>query len=221
MKFLHQFQSKTLRQATAWVSTAALILSVVVPGGVTFADHDPFGGYVFQANEKLEGHGAPHVGICHSLTGDNFQHLNIPVSSIMTGGNAHGTNHLDWDIVPPFHYDLGEGEQSYAGNKWTEENISFLINGCQSVVADPTYSISGMKFSDDNQDGAKDDGEAGLEGWTIYLDMNHDGVLNDGDVSTISDADGNYIFEGLTDNTDYYVREQNQAGWTQTYPGAG
>ena len=78
-------------------------------------------------------------------------------------------------------------------------------------------SISGQKFNDQNGNGIKDEGENGLAAWTIYLDSNNNGVLDEDEVSTTTDADGNYTFAGLTHGT-YTVREQQQEGWDQTLP---
>jgi subtilisin-like proprotein convertase family protein len=48
-------------------------------------------------------------------------------------------------------------------------------------------SIQGQKWNDKNGDGIKQPGEPGLEGWTIYLDENRNGVLDeDGFETTVS-----------------------------------
>jgi len=73
-------------------------------------------------------------------------------------------------------------------------------------------SISGMKFNDLDRDRVKDTAEPGLAGWTINLDKGADGTV---DSTTITNADGNYEFTGLTAGT-YRVREQGQSGWTQS-----
>ncbi|WP_316966982.1 SdrD B-like domain-containing protein [Candidatus Methanocrinis natronophilus] len=77
------------------------------------------------------------------------------------------------------------------------------------------FSISGMKFNDLNNNGAKDAGESGLTGWRIEL-------LSEGDLidSTITAADGTYSFDHLAPGS-YTVREVQKAGWVQTYPPSG
>ena len=52
----------------------------------------------------------------------------------------------------------------------------------------------------------------GLSGWTIQLDKDANGTV---DATTMTDANGNYSFTGLTAGT-YRIREVNQVGWTQT-----
>src|SRR5262249_54096293 len=61
--------------------------------------------------------------------------------------------------------------------------------------------------------------EPGLPNWQIYLDTNNNGVLDAGEPSTLTDANGNYSFTGLQPGT-YVVREVPQTGWTQTRPAA-
>ena len=73
------------------------------------------------------------------------------------------------------------------------------------------YSIFGLKFSDQNNNGANDS-EPGLAGWTI--------VLTDTDSlnsTTVTDTEGNYSFLNLYPGT-YTVCEEQQQGWIQTYP---
>ncbi len=76
-------------------------------------------------------------------------------------------------------------------------------------------SISGMKFNDLNNNGAKDAGESGLPGWTIEL-------LFEGDViDTIETAqDGTYSFDYLAPGS-YTVHEVQKPGWVQTHPKRG
>ena len=44
--------------------------------------------------------------------------------------------------------------------------------------------VSGQVFNDLNADGAKNAGEAGQSGWTIYLDANTNGQFDTGETST-------------------------------------
>lgn len=73
--------------------------------------------------------------------------------------------------------------------------------------------IDGYKFHDLDASGSWDQGEPGLEGWTI--DLYKSGVLVD---STTTDATGYYKFNQLSDGT-YTVVEQCPTGWYQSYPG--
>jgi hypothetical protein len=81
-------------------------------------------------------------------------------------------------------------------------------------------SISGTKFADVNVNGVRDPGEDGLSDWVIYLDTNNNHQLDDGEVYTITDAEGHYLFDNLATgaNFAYYVREVQVQGWLQTTP---
>ncbi|HEV3082404.1 MAG TPA: PKD domain-containing protein, partial [Gemmataceae bacterium] len=59
--------------------------------------------------------------------------------------------------------------------------------------------------------------EPGLPNWTLYLDNNHDGQLDNGEPSTTTDANGNYAFYNLAPGS-YTVAEVQQPGWTQKAP---
>jgi YD repeat-containing protein len=76
-------------------------------------------------------------------------------------------------------------------------------------------SIHGQRFNDLNGDGLKGTGELGLSGLTVYLDANNNGKLDSGEVSIVTDTNGNYNFVNLKPGT-YAVSEILQAGWRQT-----
>lgn len=98
----------------------------------------------------------------------------------------------------------------------------YLLNGTNLDGVDfgnrerQEASISGTVFADTNKNGLRDPGERGLEGITVYLDLNHNGALDVDEPSTVSSADlfytpsvdetGNYQFTHLARGT-YYVRE--------------
>lgn len=82
----------------------------------------------------------------------------------------------------------------------------------------PTYSISGKVYHDNNsRNGSLDEGENGLEGWTVYIDEDGSNTLNGEELSTLSGANGDYMFSGLVAGC-YTVREVLNTGWTQTEP---
>lgn len=94
-------------------------------------------------------------------------------------------------------------------------------------------SISGTKYNDLNKNGVRDEGEAGIPGWSIQLEkfddyyFSHtdeyginDGYLAINDVPSLTDDQGNYSFTNLTPGK-YRVSEIQQAGWTQSAPSSG
>lgn len=65
-----------------------------------------------------------------------------------------------------------------------------------------TLSVSGTLFNDDNGNGVRDDGETGIAGGTVYL------ISGSVFLETLSDANGNYIFDNLTADTynlDFFI----------------
>jgi subtilisin family serine protease len=84
----------------------------------------------------------------------------------------------------------------------------------------PPGTIRGIVFSDYNANGVRDPNEAGLSGWTVYLDTNDNGQLDGGEPTRLSAADGGYEFTNLIPGQ-HVVREVLKAGFVQTLPGSG
>lgn len=68
--------------------------------------------------------------------------------------------------------------------------------------------ISGFKLNET---------DVGLEGWTIYVDLNNNSLLDDGEPNTTTATNGSWEICNLTNGT-YTVCEVPQNGWTQVYP---
>jgi Tol biopolymer transport system component len=81
-------------------------------------------------------------------------------------------------------------------------------------------SLSGNKYDDVNNDGARGDNEPYLQGWTVYLDLNGNGQLDIDEPRSRTDSGGNYSFVNLKPGT-YVVREVPKNGWNVTDPAAG
>lgn len=79
-------------------------------------------------------------------------------------------------------------------------------------------SIRGQKWNDLNDNGIKDDGEPGLAGWQIYIDANRNAEFDAGEVFTLTDSNGRYVFADLEPG-EYEIGEVIQSGWRQTHPG--
>ena len=77
--------------------------------------------------------------------------------------------------------------------------------------------ISGTKFNDINSNGKFDPGEFGLQDITLYLDLNQNQFLDNGEPVTITDVNGEYSFQNLPPNT-YILREISPTGFTPTTP---
>ena len=125
------------------------------------------------------------------------------------------------DIVQLTDNDTYDSDHQIDGN-----NITWAGYGENDSEIHLNYSpnlnpgeISGYKWHDSNGDGMFDPGESGLEGWTIYLDDNENGLLDDGETSTVTDTDGFYSFTDLGFGT-YIVAEQAEPRWISTHPSA-
>jgi hypothetical protein len=82
----------------------------------------------------------------------------------------------------------------------------------------PTGSVTGTIYNDANANGAMDPGEAGLDHFTVYADLNHDGTLDGDDKSAATDSSGNYTLTGVpADNHAYSIRVVPTPGWRQTF----
>jgi secreted trypsin-like serine protease len=73
-------------------------------------------------------------------------------------------------------------------------------------------AILGTVYDDADGNGEQNEGEAGLEGWTVYLDKNDNGKLDETEPSTRTDLQGDYIFSSLTSGP-YKVRQVMPFGW--------
>ncbi|HND54046.1 MAG TPA: SdrD B-like domain-containing protein, partial [Pirellulaceae bacterium] len=79
----------------------------------------------------------------------------------------------------------------------------------------PFAQLRGAAFDDRDADGVRDVGETGLSGWTMYLDADGDAVLDPGELSATTDADGAYSIAGIPGGG-YVLRAQLPVGWLAT-----
>ncbi len=89
------------------------------------------------------------------------------------------------------------------------------LNAFNALFAPNAGGIEGSKWNDLDQDGIKDGDEPVLEDWTIYLDENENGELDEDEAFMVTDADGNYAFNFLEAGT-YTVAEVVKPGWAYT-----
>ncbi|MCH8991786.1 MAG: hypothetical protein IIA44_08585, partial [Acidobacteria bacterium] len=61
------------------------------------------------------------------------------------------------------------------------------------------------------------DGESGMGGWTVYVDVNRNGRLDDNEPTSVTAADGFYEFTNLLPDT-HRVSVLGQDGWESTFP---
>ncbi len=116
------------------------------------------------------------------------------------------------NIAPPLEvgtYDVAVTATDLAGNVGTDSTVDEL------EILWPGR-ISGAVWFDVNGDGRCDHDER-LEGWTVYLDLDDDGELDQEEPSTLTGQGGWYTFSNLEPGV-YRVREVVRPGWEQTCP---
>lgn len=77
--------------------------------------------------------------------------------------------------------------------------------------------ISGRLFADSDGSGEYHDNKPGLPGRVVYLDLNQNGVLDEGEPAAVTDERGFYVFSGLSMRS-YYVRQLLTGDEVQTQP---
>jgi hypothetical protein len=95
-------------------------------------------------------------------------------------------------------------------------NTSEYSLGVASTFA-TTGGITGAVWHDVTADGLRNALEPGLPGWIVFLDQDHDQVLDLNETYAATDAAGNYAFAGLQPG-DYEIAQLVQPGWSQTFP---
>ncbi|MDM7912367.1 MAG: SdrD B-like domain-containing protein [Methanotrichaceae archaeon] len=90
------------------------------------------------------------------------------------------------------------------------------VNETPAAVEEPAFSIMGKVFDDMNGNGAADENETGLAGWTVSLEQPVGTVI----ANQTTAEDGTYAFMGLSAG-EYAVSEVVQMGWTLISPADG
>lgn len=113
----------------------------------------------------------------------------------------------------------------YSTNGVVYQDFTIISGSVETAefLNSPYRTISGYKFEDLNGNGDWDQGEPGLPGWTIYLDLNSNGQMDLSEPYAVTDSNGYYEFDESYQlvSDQYRVREVEQYPWTQTAPAAG
>ncbi|MDZ4779578.1 MAG: beta-propeller fold lactonase family protein [Planctomycetia bacterium] len=78
-------------------------------------------------------------------------------------------------------------------------------------------AVSGLVYDDVNSNHRRDDGEPGLEGWTVYVDANGNGQLDGAEIRAVTGSNGQFTLIGLTPGV-HRISEVIKPGWTQSAP---
>lgn len=107
----------------------------------------------------------------------------------------------------------------------SDYTFTVRVTDTGGLSVDRTFSVTAVKLSgtfsgtvfiDQDGNGQINGADSGLPDFTVYIDANDNGQLDAGEASTVTDANGNYSFEGLPGN--YVVRIVPQVGWAQSSP---
>lgn len=78
--------------------------------------------------------------------------------------------------------------------------------------------ISGIIWLDANQNGLKENDEEELSGWTVFIDVDSDGVKDEGEEYRVTASP--FVFSGIADGS-YRLTLEKKDGYTVTYPADG
>ncbi|NQV26965.1 MAG: VCBS repeat-containing protein, partial [Rhodopirellula sp.] len=92
------------------------------------------------------------------------------------------------------------------------ETVTDVSFGASAVPG----TIRGTSFTDTNLDGLFNSGEPVNAGRVVFLDENLNGSLDDSEVSTVTDSNGEFAFFNLSSETTYVVREVLPDGLSAT-----
>jgi len=95
--------------------------------------------------------------------------------------------------------------------------IWILSSFSEDTSPEKPTAIRGRVWHDRDADGNWDEGEPGLADWTVYLDANDNGLLDEGEPRTVTASDGAYTLADPLPGR-HVVAEVVQEGWQQTHP---
>jgi hypothetical protein len=169
-----------------------------------------------RAFEDKNGNGQIDSG--EALAGFTIQLVKPDNSQVSTITKVDGS--YSFEQLLPESYTVSEVLSS-GWKSINPESGSYIVDLMDSDAEDKnfanqltSFSIAGMKFNDLNGNGAND-GEPGMEGWTIQLSK-EGRVVN----TSTTGKDGTYEFANLVPGS-YSVAEVEQSGWSRTSPGEG
>nr|WP_286194926.1 Calx-beta domain-containing protein [Synechococcus sp. CCY 0621] len=135
------------------------------------------------------------------------QDWNIPQTVIVSAIDDPITEGPHPGVIQPL---VSSADPAYA---------ALVLADLSAAIEDNDAEIIGQVWNDANNNGI-DDTEAPIPGWTVFLDADGNGVLDPGERSVVTGADGAYRFDDLRPGT-YAVAQVVEPGWLQTFPATG
>ncbi len=170
----------------------------------------------------------PATGLMHGVLSGSFAdwHFTLnPADSVptITVNQLPQRNQSDLQFIRTRAHRLFLGVDDVVGGDVVGGNAQIGANF--GNLGESSGSIHGVKWEDVNGDGRIGRNEPLLPGWTIFIDLNNNGVLDDDEPSHVTDDDpetstnetGRYWFTGLP-AAEYTIAEVPQDGWMQSYP---
>lgn len=140
-----------------------------------------------------------------------------PGGAVSDANFARGTYTLGETTIANYHVG-SDWSCSPVANNGTSITLGLgQSTTCEITNDDDPASLSGTKTIANTDLSWATDGKPPVSGWVIYLDQNQNGVLDQDEQSTTTDANGNYSFDNLVAGMDYYVKEvvSTLGGWVQ------
>ncbi|MBM4000736.1 MAG: hypothetical protein FJ297_14565 [Planctomycetes bacterium] len=133
-----------------------------------------------------------------------------------------GAGYVIW---APFHVGIPNVvvQSIYADPSTDQLFVGTIGRGVWSTASDSggliePVELAGRLYDDQDADGVRDDGEAPLAGWVVYLDLDGNGAWNAAsDPLTVTDSLGAYLFQNLPPSS-YTVRAIARDGWMASQP---
>jgi protocatechuate 3,4-dioxygenase beta subunit len=206
---------------TGWIQTTANPADVTAVSGTNVSTVDfgnfeliTIGGMKF---EDINGNGVKDAGD-NGLPGWTIELDKDANGSVDATATTDANGNYSFPNVGPGVYRVREvGQAGWVQTTGNPADITAVSGTNVSTVDFGNFeliTISGMKFEDLNGNGTKELNEPGLPGWTIQLDKDANGSVDD---TRTTDANGNYSFTDLGPGV-YRLREVLQAGWIQRTP---
>ena len=142
---------------------------------------------------------------------DSLEYGTYYICEAMPGGWQQTAPTGGWGVADNNSGATDEGAKCYKIEiDCSGEIFSGKFFGNQETVPE-TGTVTVIKYSDDNENGIWDDGEAAMPDWDIVLDN----IASGSGMTQKTDASGQSVFENLSAG-DYKLSENIQTGWKQT-----
>ncbi|MEO2035787.1 MAG: FG-GAP-like repeat-containing protein, partial [Planctomycetaceae bacterium] len=179
---------------------------------------------------SIDGDNFVFVGGVNSTVG-LYGRINGSLRKIVDGSDFTGRTLSDLKIshqalsgnAVVFHASFTNGTESIFRGELPADSVATITVEAGETVENLDFGarafpgiIRGMSFLDIDADGVFDTNEGGNTSRTVFLDANLNGLLDDSEISTTTNENGDFVFTDLPAETDYVVREVLPAGFAAT-----